>query len=429
MSEELLVLLKGRRIGRVRKHRGDLSFEYGQDWRDDPAAYPLSLSVPLARKSHDGPEVRAYLEGLLPDNETILRNWGRRFGVSHRSPFDLLKHVGEDCAGAVQFVGPDNVDDLTADRGEVKWLSEDEVAERLRRLEDDRSAWRAEEDPGYFSLAGSQAKTALFFDGDRWGIPTGRTPTTHIVKPPMEGLRDVVENEHLCLQLARAAGIPAAASRVHHFDEQAVIVIERYDRVDGEAGPERIHQEDVCQALGVPPAEKYENAGGPGVDAVAELLQQHSSAPREDVTTFVEALAFNWIIIGSDAHAKNYSVMLAPGGEVRLAPLYDLISVLPYDTFYPPRTRMAMRIGGEYRAGYIRRRHWERLAGTIGRRSAEVLESVRRVCDAVAVALPGVCSSAREAGLDEAAVDRLEQGICEQVRKRRASMEEGDDKE
>lgn len=429
MSEELLVLLKGRRIGRVRKHQGKLSFEYTQDWRDDSAAYPLSLSIPLARKSHDGPEVRAYLEGLLPDNETILRSWGRKFGVSHRSPFDLLEYVGEDCAGAVQFVAPDNLDALTLDRGGVKWLSEDEVAERLRRLEDDRSAWRVEGDPGYFSLAGSQAKTALFFDGDRWGIPRGRSPTSHIVKPPMGDLRGVVENEHLCLQLARATGIPAVGSWVQHFDEQAAIVIERYDRVDGEDGLERIHQEDVCQALGVPPTEKYENAGGPGVGDVAELLQQHSSEPWKDITTFIEALAFNWIIVGSDAHAKNYSIMLAQGGEVRLAPLYDVISVLPYDEYYPPRTKLAMKIGGEYRTGYIFHRHWERLARTIGRKSTEVLKSVRRVCHAVATALPGVCARARGAGLDDTTVDQLEQGIREQVRKRQAALEGGNDTE
>lgn len=428
MSEELLILLKGRMIGKVRKHHGDLSFEYKQDWRDDRAAYPLSLSMPLARKKHEGPEVRAYLEGLLPDSDTILRNWGRKFGVSHRSPFDLLKYVGEDCAGAVQFVAPDNLDDLMVERGSVEWLSEDEVAKRLRHLEDDRSAWRAEGDTGYFSLAGSQAKTALYFDGDRWGVPKGRTPTSHIVKPPMGDLRGVVENEHLCLQLARAAGIPAAESRVRHFDEQTAIVIKRYDRVYEEGKLERIHQEDVCQALGVPPTEKYENEGGPAVGDIAELLRLQSSEPQEDITTFVEALAFNWIIVGTDAHAKNYSVMLAPGGEVRLAPLYDVISVLPYDQFYPPRAKLAMKIGGEYRVGYIYPRHWKRLAETIERKSSEVLDSVWRVCDAVDSVLPEVCERARQSGLDEATVDQLEQGIRQEVRKRKASLEGTDTK-
>lgn len=423
MSEELLVLLKGRRIGRVRKHEGALSFEYRQDWRDDPAAYPLSLSLPLARKEHDGPELRAFLEGLLPDNETILRSWGRKFGVSHRSPFDLLRYVGEDCAGAVQFVAPEDLDDLTVERDTVRWLTEREVAVRLRRLEDDRSAWRSEGDPGYFSLAGSQAKTALFYNGERWGVPEGRTPTSHIVKPPMGDLRGVVENEHLCLQLARAAGIPAAGSWVHHFAEQTAIVIERYDRVQGEEGLERVHQEDVCQALGVPPTEKYENEGGPGAGDVAKLLQEHSSEPWEDVSTFLKALALNWIIVGSDAHAKNYSIMLASGGQVRLAPLYDVISVLPYDDFYPPRTKLAMRVGGEYRVGYIRRHHWERLAEAIGMKTAEVLRTVRRICDAVADVLADVCERAREAGLDRATVDQLEEAIREQVPKRQTSLE------
>lgn len=423
MSEELLVLLKGRKIGRVRKHEGTLSFEYRQDWRDDRAAYPLSLSLPLARREHRGPEVRAYLEGLLPDNETILRSWGRRFGVSHRNPFDLLRYVGEDCAGAVQFVAPEDEYDATVERGAIRWLTEGEVAERLQRLEDDRSAWRSEGDPGYFSLAGSQAKTALFYEGERWGVPEGRTPTSHIVKPPMGDLRGAVENEHLCLQLARAADIPAAESWVHHFEEQPAIVIKRYDRIQGEKGLERVHQEDVCQALGIPPTEKYENEGGPGAGDVAALLQEHSSEPWKDVSTFVKALAYNWIIVGSDAHAKNYSVMLAPGGQVRLAPLYDIISVLPYDEFYPPRTKLAMRIGGEYRVGYIRRRHWERLADTIGMKTDEVLQTARRICDSVTEVLADVCERAREAGLDRTTIDELEEAIREQVPKRQASLE------
>jgi serine/threonine-protein kinase HipA len=72
-------------------------------------------------------------------------------------------------------------------------------------------------------------------------------------------------------------------------------------------------------------------------------------------------LAFNWIIAGTDAHAKNYSLLLA-GRQVRLAPLYDVASVLPYDEIYLPRLRMAMRIGGEDRIESISRRHWRRFA-------------------------------------------------------------------
>ena len=127
-----------------------------------------------------------FLWGLLPDNDRVLENWGKRFQVSPRNPFRLIANVGEDCAGAVQFVRPDRLAKLRREPGarEIAWLTEDEIAERLRVLRADHSAWRAAADTGQFSLAGAQPKTALLFQNGRWGIPSGRTPTTHILKPP-----------------------------------------------------------------------------------------------------------------------------------------------------------------------------------------------------------------------------------------------------
>src|SRR5262249_2084174 len=158
----------------------------------------------------------------------------------------------------------------------------------------------------------------------RWGVPSGRTPTTHILKPPMPELNGHVENEHFCLALARELGLPAAASDVRRFDKEIAIVVERYDRVQIRGRLTRVHQEDICQRLGVRPARKYESEGGPGIRGIAELLRTHSSARDDDLATFLDAIAFNWLIAGSDAHAKNYSILLAGGGQVRLAPLYDL---------------------------------------------------------------------------------------------------------
>lgn len=81
------------------------------------------------------------------------------------------------------------------------------------------------------SLAGAQPKTALLFDGQRYGVPAGRIPTTHILKPTLPELDGHPENEHLCLSLARALGLPTASSFVDRFKGEVAIVIERYDRI------------------------------------------------------------------------------------------------------------------------------------------------------------------------------------------------------
>ncbi len=426
MRRELIVLLGGRRVGTVWEgERGALKMLYDPEWREDSNAYPLSLSLPLARREHGEPVVRAFLENLLPDSEPILRSWGRRFGVSSRNPFALLEHVGEDVAGAAQFIAPRAlVERTTSPPPEVRWLTVADVAERLRLLRADRSAWRSADDPGYFSLAGAQAKTALLLEGDRWGVPHGRVATSHILKPPMEGLDGVVENEHTCLQLAKAVGLPAATSRVVRFEDELAIVVERYDRVYVDGTLERIHQEDMCQALGIRPLDKYENQGGPGAVPIIHLLSQQSSEPHEDIETFVRTLAFNWAIGGPDAHGKNYSLLLGAGSEVRLAPLYDLISALPYPReFYPPKMKLAMRIGGEYRLGSIGLRQWQTLATAAELDPSQTVDTVRQVCEETGSRLSDVCVQVRASGLDHDVINRFETNVSEQLELRARALD------
>lgn len=110
----------------------------------------------------------------------------------------------------------------------------------------------------------------------------------------------------------------------------------------------RVHQEDLCQALGYPPEKKYQHDGGPKPEQIVGLLRKVASPLNADnaVKRFFDALVWNWIIGGTDAHAKNYSIMLA-AGEVRLAPMYDVASALPYGT-HERRLKFAMKIGGHY---------------------------------------------------------------------------------
>lgn len=392
---ELLVLLDGAPCGMVTQDvRGQLSFSYTGEWQEADSSYPLSLSMPLVQLAYPDAVIRAFMEGLLPDDTNVIRDWGRRFGVSANNPFSLLGRVGEDVAGAVQFVRPERLDELLKTGGSVQWLNEGEVAERLRQLVSDRSAWRLAGDNGYFSLAGAQPKTALLREGNRWGVPSGRMATTHILKPPVLELDALAMNEHLCLRVAGGLGLAAANSEVLDFGGQQAIVVERYDRLQTPEGVARIHQEDFCQAASIPPGMKYEAEGGPDVVRMVELIRENSSSPEEDILSFVASLGVHWILDAPDAHAKNYSLLIASGGQVRLAPLYDVISVLPYPRrYHPSKTRLAMRIGGEYRSHNIRIRHWDGLADSVGLDP----EQVRAILGQLAEATPDVVQAAAAA--------------------------------
>jgi serine/threonine-protein kinase HipA len=382
-DDVLAVLLGGRRLGTITSTQGRLQLVYDETYVSESGTTPLSLSMPLAGRSYDDSVVRSFLWGLLPDNELVIDRWARSYHVSASNPFALMRHVGADCAGAAQFAPLANVDALLARQGQVEWIDEQEIALRLLRLRRDPAAWHLSR-TGQFSLAGAQAKTAMFFDhvNQRWGDPSGATPTTHIIKPAIAGLDDHDLNEHICLQAARRLELSTASSSIEQFADERAIVVERYDRVltpDGTIG--RVHQEDMCQALGLPPTAKYQNEGGPTPERITSLLRTYAdSGTQSGPDRFLDALAFNWIIAGTDAHAKNYSLLLA-GDQVRIAPLYDVASALPYDDMYMAKLKLAMRIGGQYVIGKIERRHWMRFATVAG---FDPEEAIRRIDDLAA---------------------------------------------
>jgi serine/threonine-protein kinase HipA len=409
MTDELVTLLGGRIAGRVRRRKGRrLSFVYEPSWRAAEDAYPLSLSMPLAAREHESKVIEPFLWGLLPDNEQIIERWARKFQVSARNVFALIRHIGEDCAGAVQFVTPERLAPIESGAADgIEWLATKDVAQRLRVLREDHAAWRLPHDAGQFSLAGAQPKTALLFDGDRWGIPRGRIPTTHILKPPTGQFSGHAENEHVCLALARACGLPTAFSRIARFDDEIAIVVERFDRVRTGNDILRVHQVDACQALAIMPTRKYQNEGGPGTNEIVELLRTHSSVRDEDVRTFVHAVGFNWLIAGSDAHAKNYSLLISGRPRVRLAPLYDMASALPYEQSDVQKMKLAMKVGGQYRLRDIGLRQWQKLARETRLDEDGLIAALRAMARQLPDLVSTLSARAHEEGLDKPVIARL----------------------
>ena len=272
------------------------------------------------------------------------------------------------------------------DPGSVAWLSEGEVADRLRNLHRDATTWLGRDFAGRFSLAGAQAKTALRRDGERWGVPEGAQATSHILKPAILGFDDHDLNEHLCLRAAALAGLVVVRTEVRAFEDQSALVVERYDRrrlADGTLA--RVHQEDLCQALGLHPSRKYQAEGGPGPEDIAGVLRRSMpvAAATDAVWRFADALLWNRVIAGSDAHAKNYSLLLH-GDQVRLAPLYDVASALPYA--HEREARMAMKPGGDHRLHVQRASTWSAMGSDLGVDTDALRSRARRLVEAAPAA-------------------------------------------
>jgi len=414
MTEELSLLVDGRKMGTLLRDpvRNRLHFSYAPQWLAEETAFPLSLSMPLDASEHCHEVIEAFLFGLLPDDDSVLRKWGRRHQVSAANPFHLLCYVGEDCAGAVQLVRPDRENLVAASdaAGNVEWMEDGQLAERMSLLRKDSSASRLAGDLGRFTIAGAQPKTALLYDAERrkWGVPAFGTPTTHILKPTAGEFDGLAENEHFCLQLAKELGLPAVHSWVESFPDGPVIIVQRYDRkrLPGlQARIARVHQEDFCQALGCRPQSKYQNQGGPGAIAIIDLLRRHSLTPEQDIRIFTEALVLNWLLCGTDAHAKNFSLLILPGAKVSLAPLYDISSALPYPKSVDlRRAGLAMKIGGRYRLREIGISQWQDFSKKNSLPWDLLRSRILELAQAIPAAAERIARRMGEAGLDHAVV-------------------------
>ena len=352
LTSELCLYISGMLAGWVRQDaHGLLSFSYAPDYQ----GVPVSLSMPIASHVYPQRFIRPYLMGLLPDDPLVRTDIGRHFGCSGENPFALLTHIGLDCPGAVQLASNEDASLVTSRIGRLHELSDADVEHRLRLLRERQSSpWHVTGRlVGRWSLGGAQSKMALRFRDGRWFECEGSEPTTHILKPGVTGYDGQALDEHLSQRTAAEIGLPAAHSSLKTFGSETAIVVERYDRVTtGDGSVLRVHQEDLCQALAVDPGRKYADQGGPSTPEVIALLAQTSEGAPSNLRIFILYLLFNYLIGATDAHAKNYSVLLGKDGLARLAPLYDVASIAPYQSLTPRQRlplRAAMSIGGEHR--------------------------------------------------------------------------------
>ena len=409
---QLAVLLGGDHVAMLDRTRSTLRLRY-LDGARSPDATPLSLALPPTLGSHTGRSVEAYLDGLIPDSDAALEAIRRQYGADPRDRMSVLAAIGKDCAGAVQFCLPDEVDDVRARRGELVPISEAEIEQRLAEMDvDEEASWIM---PGeHWSLGGTQQKFTLRRHADRWWLAHGSEPTTHIVKPGIRALKAQALAEHVSMRAAADLGLDVADTEFTEFKSQTAIVITRFDRSpDADGAPLRRHQEDLCQALGV--TEKYEEYGGPSALDVITMLRAAAATPRQaraNVERFVDALLYNAMIGAPDAHARNYAVLLA-GDQVEFAPLYDVASGFGYGAGGQER-KVSMSIGGSFLLERIDSDAWRRFADAAGLDGELLLERLATMAEAAPAAFENALAAVDDwhgqaADLGERLLPRLRQ--------------------
>ncbi|GGX79088.1 hypothetical protein GCM10011290_03100 [Vogesella alkaliphila] len=435
--QQLNVWMNGLLVGEWTLTRSGETFSYHDSWPSHPQARPLSLSLPFlpGNAAYRGAVVSAYFDNLLPDSDAIRRRLAQHHQLTDSAPFTLLTALGRDCVGALQLLPegetPQHLQSIT---GET--LDEAAIANLLRQTV--RPGLPGQTDlvtDLRLSIAGAQEKTALLYHDGRWQRPLGNTPTTHIFKLPLglvggmaADMRSSVENEWLCARLVAAFGLSVARCDIAHFEEQKVLIVERFDRrlsIDG-SWLMRLPQEDLCQATATPPHLKYQSDGGPGIARILDILAGSESS-EIDRRQFFKAQVVFWLLAATDGHAKNFSLFHLPGGRYRATPLYDILSAHPIighgaGKLAPQKAKLAMAVRGQsnhYLIDRIQPRHWLAQARSSGLTEAWAKDLLNELADTTDKVLQEV-----QAGLPSDFPADVAEAIFHGIRRQRDKLAE-----
>lgn len=350
-------------------HSGDISYQYVLE-----ASRALSLSLPVQYEAYSQGQCFAYFDGLLPESEFQREAIAKKFSINKKNSFRLLQAIGADCAGAVSFHEPRSKTGSYR-KEEAKEVSEKELEDLIHELPQN-PFFISKKNQLRLSLAGAQPKAAVIYRDGKIFLPLNETPTTHIIKPAVEGLNQTTSNEFFSLIVAKSLGLVVPAIELKTAGQTPYLLIERYDRISKDGKIKRIHQEDFCQALNITSSDKYESDGGPSVSDCMKLLLETSS-PVNSRNQFMRMLVFNYLFGNMDAHGKNYSLLHKDDGIIEIAPMYDPACTLIYAEL---ERKMAMKIGGKYDPLQIFPRHWKRTCELSGYSYPGLLRVLGKYC-------------------------------------------------
>jgi serine/threonine-protein kinase HipA len=383
----LRVYFEQRLVGTIDVDKSGPGFTYDGDWVGLRGAFPISTTMPL-KAERIAPDVfLPWAANLLPENEQ-LRTVGQLLGMARGDVIGLLSAIGGDTAGALSIGQPGRT-------SSVQWRPAGTPQDLERILEDlPNKPFLVGEEGVSMSLAGAQTKLAVAVDQDgRICIPMNGSPSTHILKPDSPRLPGGVHNEAFCLTLARRLGIPTASVTTGQAGSRTYLIANRYDRTNVGGRWRRLHQEDYCQALGVPPSAKYEanhtGTAGPTLKDMFDVTRR--CLPATDVVRLLDMVVLNVIACNTDAHAKNYAIMIR-GSGASLAPMYD---VMCGEVWRNVTSNFAQKIAGKSRGGDLDGRDWQQFARACGLNPRQVVDRVGVLAkSALAEAMPAAAEVA-----------------------------------
>lgn len=354
----------------VGKDSNDACFAYADTYMKNPDHRAISIGLPLEEKRFDALRTRIFFEGLLPEGFTrrCVAEW---MHLDENDYVSILSALGRECLGAIKIVD-DSDEKLIPEYRELS-------AEEVYALANEGATESAElVTKSHLSLTGASGKVGLYYNEseEKWYLPIGEAPSTHIVKQSHVRLKKIVANEQLCLLTAKYLGIEIPESFIvttdGKDDEAVLFATKRYDRkfmkdvkvIDGLLVPHRLHQEDFAQALGIPASNKYEKNNEGYMKMLFDVLRSHSVDPMTDSLKLWDICVFNYLIGNTDNHIKNLSLLYGEDlKSIRLAPAYDIISTMIYKS---STENMALSINGSCNINEITRESFEKAATQVG---------------------------------------------------------------
>ena len=313
------------------------AFTYDETWLAAPGRFAIEPNLPLVstaqfhKKTAGGSAFHAAIADTEPDGwakQVILRDHAKRRQRTRKSKPAGKSEIGSAPLNALNFLLA--VDDHSR-VGALRFMDEDGKFQRadepgrrtapplveLRQLADASRAVETDtetaSDLAYLrgrgtSLGGLRPKCTVIDDDGMLAI--GKFPS-------VQDTRAVTKGEVLAMQLAKKAGINAAATRLVDSDGVPVALIRRFDRTP--AG-KRLVYISAATLLGVDPASAQEHSYTEIVDA----LRMYGADAQADIEELWRRMAFSVLVNNTDDHLRNHGFLHAASGLWRLAPAFDI---------------------------------------------------------------------------------------------------------